>query len=143
MPLTPCILLIEDHEGYAYLVERHLRGLLPGVDVTVVHSGEDAVSAVGDRPFDLVLLDLDLPGLSGLDVLRLVKGHADRQMLPVVVLSQHDADPFVWHAYHEFANAFVVKPNDIDALEPMLRALTDFWFRHVKRPVMPANLVDL
>ncbi len=70
MPSTPLILLIEDHEGYAYLVQRTLRALLKGATITVVSSGADAVTVLERDAYDLVLLDLDLPGVPGLEVLR-------------------------------------------------------------------------
>lgn len=139
---TPAnILIIEDSTGYAYLVERLLRQLLPSAVLTVKADGHQALMALEQQAYDLVILDLDLPKVSGLTVLKSLKGHIDRQMLPVVVLSQHADKEHVWQAYQANANAFLVKPDDIDELQPMLAALIDFWFRVAKLPVVPLHPV--
>lgn len=139
MRTVATILIIEDSTGYAYLVERQIRQLLPGASLSVVPDGHQALVALEQQAFDLVILDLDLPRVSGLTVLKALKRHAERLMIPVVVLSQHADNEHVWQAYQANANAFLVKPHDIDDLQPTLAALIDFWFRVAKLPQAPLH----
>jgi DNA-binding NarL/FixJ family response regulator len=114
------VFVIDDHaivrEGLKAIARR-----LPGVDICgEASSAEEALeSLAGLRP-DLILLDVELPGLSGLEILpRLV-----RRGRPVVVLSLHDCANLRHRAMEAGAHAYLVKGNDVDVLmEAMRRAL--------------------
>ena len=76
------ILLIEDDNRIRDIVASSLQSI--GWDCTSVGSGEDALTAFARGPFDLVLLDLGLPGISGIDVLRQIRSRSD---VPVLVMT--------------------------------------------------------
>lgn len=81
-----------------------------------------------DAPsFDLVLLDLNLPGFSGLEVLHEIKGDAHLRTLPVVILSSSGAERDVAASYGAHANCYVVKPNDLAGFVEAVQAIEQFW----------------
>lgn len=131
------VLVVEDDAIHAKLVRRVL-GETGATQVTVVPSGEAAIErlqATADLPeasIDLVLLDLRLPGASGLDVLKIVRAAGPHRLTPVVVMSCSQADADVADCMQAGANAFVSKANDHDEFRKLILRVVDFW-RHARR----------
>jgi len=128
------VLLIEDNPGDVRLTQEVLREARVPTDVTVAGDGEEAMAylrgegehAKRKRP-SLVLLDLNLPRKSGLEVLAEVKGDKALRRVPVVVLSGSSATHDVVRAYDLHANAYVTKPLDLNEFIAALRAVEGFW----------------
>lgn len=131
MPQT--IFLVEDNP-----YERGLLSALLAQDanlrVVSLSRGQDALDMLGASAPDavtdtpaVVLLDLSLPDVVGIDVLRGLRQAARSRRLPVVILSrsQHDID--IWASYRLGANAYLVKPTDPDALQAMVTRTVRFW----------------
>jgi DNA-binding response OmpR family regulator len=113
------VLLVEDEPDLAFTVRTRLE--LTGMDVATVGSGEDALELVArDRP-DVLVLDLRLPGIDGLEVLRQVK--ETDPALPVVILSAHSSIGRLQLAARMGSAAYLVKPVDLRELERTLRAV--------------------
>ncbi len=120
------ILLVEDNPDHAELLRRCLENA--GVSAQVHHAedGEEALDYIfAQRNFsdrsrfpapDLVLLDLRLPRLDGIEVLKQVKNHAATQQLPVVVLTTSDAEHDLDMAIRLHADRFLTKPVDFGLL---------------------------
>ncbi|BDP42625.1 response regulator [Deinococcus aetherius] len=125
------VLLVEDNEAYSYLTRRLLQSINPALDVHVARDGEEALAFFRRHRPRLVLLDLVVPSPSGLELLQAMKGNEETAHLPVIVLSGHGDDRRVWSAYHQYANAFLIKPDAPDDLHAALVALNDFWFKRV------------
>jgi CheY-like chemotaxis protein len=133
------VLLVEDNPSDVALT-RHLFGAvsLP-VDLSVAHDGEEAVSLVrrkadgGERP-DLILLDLNLPRMSGLEVLGELKADERLRHIPVIVLTTSSAERDVRSAYSHHANAYVTKPVDLDQFIHVIGAIEQFWLGVVRLP---------
>jgi signal transduction histidine kinase len=85
------------------------------------------------RP-DLILLDLNLPGMDGREVLKEIKSNEGYRQIPVVVLTTSEADLDVLKAYAMGANAYVVKPVDFETFSKIIAQIEDFWFSVVKLP---------
>jgi CheY-like chemotaxis protein len=107
----------------------------------VVSNGEDAISflrkegAYTEAPVpDLVLLDLNLPGMHGRDVLAAVKEDPHLQTIPVVVLTTSEAEEDVLRSYRLHANAYVTKPVDFERFMSVVRAIDDFFVSVVRLP---------
>lgn len=104
----------------------------------IVSDGEAALSflhkrgehAHAPRP-DLVLLDLNLPKVHGRDVLQQVKASADLKTIPVMIFSSSQAACDIADSYEHGANAYLVKPLELEDLEDLVRALAAFWCNHV------------
>jgi len=104
--------------------------------VFTVHDGEEALDylfrrgAFADRPDDLpraILLDIKMPKLGGLEVLRMIRGEERLKWIPVVMLTSSRVEGDVRLSYELGANAYVVKPVDFGELSQALRSLGYFW----------------
>lgn len=129
------ILLVEDDEGDAFLTENALsRGHVP-FSLHVVATGEEALDFVfqrgrhgsAPRP-DLILLDLNLPGIHGREVLGELKQHHSLRRIPVVVLTSSRAESDILRSYNLYANAYMVKPGDPSIFERLTGTLQEYWF---------------
>jgi chemotaxis family two-component system response regulator Rcp1 len=78
------------------------------------------------RP-DIVLLDLNLPRKDGREVLREAKSDPELRRMPIIVVTTSRSPQDVDFAYHHRANAYVAKPNGLEALTGVARAISDFW----------------
>lgn len=135
-PVTPeldlRVLVVEDTPVHSLLIERVLskRGVR---NIVRTSTGEDAIRLLtlgregrALKP-DLVLLDLQLPGVSGFHVLDAIKSAAALRSIPVVVLSCSDSDADVQRCMEAGANAFVSKADSYDGLRQSILRITDFW----------------
>ncbi len=135
------ILLVEDNPADVRLVQEALREheLLPQLhwvasgDAALRFLRQDGEHAGSPTP-DLVLLDLNLPGLNGQEVLALIKQDSSLRQIPVVVLTSSAAKDGVLQAYGSHANAYMVKPNDFEAYKSLVRAIHDYWCQSVLLP---------
>jgi len=112
------ILVVEDEATIAEAVSYALREA--GYEVDAVGEGGDALEAVGTRRYDLMILDLMLPGVSGIDVCRKVRGEGD---LPIVMLTARDAESDRVLGLDLGADDYVTKPFSVAELVSRVRAL--------------------
>lgn len=134
-PLT--VLLVEDNPDHAELVLRTMEDCSVGNMIVHIEDGEAALDYLfargryADRvqyPLPhLMLLDLRLPKVCGLDVLKQVKEDANLRALPVVILTTSDADRDLAGAYAYHANSYLTKPIDFNDFSRMLKDLGFFW----------------
>ena len=132
---TGRILLVEDNPGDVRLVREALREGGWRSDLHVANIGSVALAFLrreagyedAVRP-DLILLDLNLPRMSGRELLREVKGDPRLRSIPVVVLTSSEIEQDIAGAYDLHANCFVTKPVDLDRFIAVVRAIEEFWF---------------
>jgi two-component system copper resistance phosphate regulon response regulator CusR len=110
------ILIVEDEPAVASFVEKGLRA--HGYTTTIVRDGRDAAAIGRDDSFELVILDLGLPGMSGLDVLRTLRGRGQR--IPVIILTGRDN--LIVDGLDAGADDYIKKPFDLDELLARIRA---------------------
>lgn len=143
------IMLVEDNPAEIRLMDEVLgRGRLSH-RLHAVQDGDAAIAflrlqgiyANAPRP-DLILLDLNLPGVDGRAVLREVKGDPALREIPLIVLSSSEAEDDVRAAYAAHANCFVAKPVDFDGLCRVADLIKNFWFGAVRLPPKPAVGID-
>ena len=135
------ILLAEDNPGDVALTRRALRETKVHNNLHVVCDGEEAMRFLhregehtnAPRP-DLVLLDINMPRKTGLEVLADVKSEEDLCTIPVCMLTTSEDDQDILSAYARHANAFVKKPVDLEQFIEVVRKIEDFWFTIVKLP---------
>lgn len=139
------VLLVEDNPGDADLTRESLEASSLPIELTVAVNGTQAIDMLQKRgPFasrrnpDLILLDLNLPGLDGRAVLWNIKRDDGLRGIPVCVLSSSAAEIDVLECYHMGANCYVVKPIDFKTFQGIVRAVESFWFTVVKLPNRPA-----
>jgi len=131
------VLFAEDNVAHATLVLRSLEEHGLAVQITHVRDGEEAISYLKHRgPFadpeksprpDLVLLDLRMPKVDGLEVLRRIKTDDDLHRLPVVILTTSEAESDVAKAYDLRANSYLVKPIDFAKFSDLMHDLGLYW----------------
>ena len=135
------ILLVEDNPGDIRLTQEALLDAKVRNHLHVVRNGDDAMAflrregkhADAPRP-DLILLDLNLPVRSGMDVLKEIKSDPALKTIPVVVLTTSQAERDIVQAYHMNANCYVTKPLDLDQFVEVVRSIESFWFSIVQLP---------
>lgn len=128
----PNVLLVEDDLNDLHLTLRAIGSGMASAEVRVARDGEEALNYLvrqppgADRP-RVVFLDLKLPKVSGLDVLRQIRAHPSTRLIPVVVLSSSNDDRDVRDAYRSGANSYVVKPVDFDRFTQAVREAGLYW----------------
>ncbi|NDP22647.1 MAG: response regulator [Paludibacter sp.] len=129
------IFLVEDNEDFSYLIEKAIDHIDKELSLKIVDNGLTALEVLmhyeqeGTRP-RIILLDLNLPGLSGLDLLREIKGIEYLKQVPIILFTTSDNPKDVRAATEYGANAYVTKPHGYVALIDCLRSLFNFWFTH-------------
>jgi two-component system, chemotaxis family, response regulator Rcp1 len=135
------ILLVEDNPGDARLAVEALKESKVRNNLYHVSDGVEAMDFLRRRGEyasaivpDLVLLDLNLPRKDGREVLEEIKENPELKLIPVVVLTTSDAERDLVMTYGLHANAYVVKPIDLDQFAAVVQGIKDFWFTIVKLP---------
>lgn len=135
------ILLVEDNSGDARLAQEALKENKVHNNIHHVKDGVEAMAFLrrevpyADVPFpDLVLLDLNMPRKDGREVLAEVKDDPALRLVPIVVLTTSAAERDLVKSYDLHANAYVIKPLDLDQFIEVVQAIQSFWFTIVKLP---------
>jgi CheY-like chemotaxis protein len=134
------ILLVEDNPGDVRLTQEAFRHGRLANELVVCGDGAAALALLRERQAKneqqpgLILLDLNLPGRGGLEVLAEIKADAELRLIPVVILTSSGAERDVLQSYERNANAYVTKPIDIDEFLAAIRSLGDFWLAVVQLP---------
>lgn len=135
------VLLVEDNPGDALLTQEAFDDARIAVDITHVEDVDTAIdlldratAGVGGPLPDLVLLDLNLPGRPGMDVLEHVRGRDELEHLPIIVLTSSKAPDDVHAAYKRHANSFITKPVHAAEFIATVKTLEDYWLTVVRLP---------
>ncbi|MGH1438468.1 MAG: response regulator [Cellvibrionaceae bacterium] len=135
------ILMVEDNPGDVELTREALKAGKLHNHFNVVEDGEAALDYLFQRPPfedalrpDLILLDLNLPKISGREVLAEVKADKGLCTIPIVVLSSSEDAADIKKAYELNANSFVTKPVQIESFIKVAQAIEHFWIKIVKLP---------
>jgi chemotaxis family two-component system response regulator Rcp1 len=137
------ILLVEDNPGDVRLVREALRESKIVSQLHAVPDGKDALAflrkqghyANARRP-DLILLDLNLPGKDGREVLSEIKADPALLRIPVVILTSSEAEEDIMNSYIHHANCYITKHLDLEKFIEVVKAIQDFWISVV---TLPAN----
>jgi len=136
------LLLVEDSVGDAELTMETLKeGRISNLNVHWVQDGEEAMRFLrregwhssAPRP-DLILLDLEMPRMNGMEVLAEIKQHPDWKRIPVIMMTAVTDERAILGAYGKHVNCYVTKPVDIDAFIDAVRSIEDFWLTVARLP---------
>lgn len=122
------IVMIEDDHGHAKLIEKNIRRANIANDIAHFDNGEDGLSYllsedVRNNGSILILLDLNLPDMSGVEILQRVKSDEVLRRAPVVILTTTDDRTEIQHCYDLGCNVYITKPVDYDAFASAIRQL--------------------
>lgn len=131
------MLLVEDNPDHEELIRRAFAERVPRVALAVARHGEEALDYLhrrgqyqdpsrSPRP-RLILLDLRLPRVDGLEVLGEIKASPTLRATPVVVLTTSDSEHDVARAYAQHANSYLVKPAEFARIRDMLDRVQGYW----------------
>jgi CheY-like chemotaxis protein len=131
------ILLVEDNPDHAELIVRSLQGHRVANRIYHVPDGEAALAYLfrrgefadprkSPRP-QLILLDLRLPRVDGLQVLKEIKATEELRHIPVVIITTSEAEGDVGRAYNDHANSYLVKPADFENFTQLMDDLGFYW----------------
>ncbi len=130
------VYLLEDCESDALAFSRAIRKLAPGTEVVRWRQAQTAIQAMdsGLPAPDLFFIDLNLPGMNGLEFLRRLRSNSAWQFVPTVVLTSSASPDDVRSSYREGAGGHIVKPQAFDNLVALLGKCLTYWFEAVLRP---------
>jgi two-component system response regulator len=139
------ILLVEDNPSDIELTLYALKKYHVAQRVDIVRNGVEALeylfhtgsyaSRTGEELPQLILLDLKLPQLDGLEVLRRIKADPQTHTIPVIALTSSREDTDVRESYRLGVNSYIVKPIDYDNFVELIRRLGTYWLHHNQIPV--------
>ena len=138
------ILIVEDNPNDAEMALRALKKNNLANNVLVVNDGEMALDFIfskgkfaerknNARP-KIILLDLKLPKIDGLEVLKEIKSHAETKIIPVIVLTSSNEESDLMRSYQLGVNSYIVKPVDFDKFVDAVRDLGFYWLLLNQQP---------
>ena len=138
-PIT--ILLVEDDPADQKLIKTSLKHQRIANDLRIVNSGEEALdflhhrgSYVKDAPQpDLILLDLNMPGMGGKGFLKRIKDDENFKHIPVVILTTSESERDILDGYKLQASGYVHKPVTLDEFKKVMEKIEAYWFLLCKR----------
>jgi two-component system, chemotaxis family, response regulator Rcp1 len=140
------ILLIDDSPGDVRLTQEAFRLAAPGVHLHVANDGLEAMAFLrrtgdhADAPRSaIILLDLDMPGMDGREVLTHIKDDADLKTIPTIILTTSMAQADIKNSYRLQANCYLNKSSEIDTFGNLVNSINDFWLTKAQLPLAPAQ----
>jgi chemotaxis family two-component system response regulator Rcp1 len=133
------ILLIEDNPADVRLARESMKQSGIPYFLKVAGNGEEAMSYLlsrdsdaGSERSDIILLDLNLPGKGGIEILKEIKANPDLKHIPVIVLTSSNDERDMESAYAVHANCYVSKPADFDKFSKVIKSIVNYWATVVK-----------
>ena len=135
------ILLVEDNEGDIILTLEALKEAKIYNEINVVRDGDAALQYLNkegeyqdaETP-DLILLDINLPKMDGIEVLAKIKSNEGLMVIPVVMLTTSDSEKDIFQSYQSHANCYITKPVNFENFMDVIQTIKDFWINIVKLP---------
>jgi len=133
------ILLVEDNEGDIVLTTEALEECKIINKITIKRDGRAAIDffetlkRVGDAP-DMVLLDINLPKMSGQEVLMYIKSNDKYKQIPVIMLTTSSSEKDIITSYKNHVNCYITKPVDVADFVKAISKIEDFWINIVSIP---------
>ncbi|MFZ7125623.1 MAG: response regulator [Desulfobacterales bacterium] len=140
------ILIVEDEEAHAQLTQRAIRKSGNANHIDIVYDGEQALDYLYNRGKyadknrypcpGLVLLDIKLPGIDGIEVLKQIKEHPRLRQIPVIMLTTSEREEDVASAYGHYANSYLTKPVGFKEFEEKIGQLDFYWLIVNESPII-------
>lgn len=130
---APDIFYVEDDTDFAFIMQHAAQEVNDNLSVKIIDNGKDALMLLEQLNNErikprLIMLDLNLPGMSGLDLLKRIKEMPYLKYIPVIFFSTSDNPKDVRASLEFGANAYLTKPSGYTNLVSCLNSLHDFWF---------------
>ena len=146
------ILLIEDNPAHVLITREAFEDTQSendsySTEITNVKDGIEALQYLssckskGVFP-DLIIIDINLPQLNGLDLLKKIKSHKDYKQIPSIIVTNGTRTREIHDAYSRYANAFIIKPFKYDDFLKMIELMKQFWFEFATMPTNEIGALD-
>ena len=119
------ILIIDDEKNIRLTLSQCLE--TSNYDVETAVSGEHGLTKYNESKYDIILLDMKMPGIDGIEVLRRVKNTPEIKRIPVIILTSSKEEGDRAMSYDLGANSYLVKPISFDGFLDVVRKVTDYW----------------
>lgn len=123
-------LYVEDNDDYVDFVGRVVKKINHNLHYHSVSDGNDAIEYIESSDSDvakIILLDVNLPGISGIELLKKIRSIPTLKYTPVIMFSTSDNPQDIKQSYDNGANAYLLKPSGLSPLTEMLKTVCDFW----------------
>ena len=139
------ILLVEDDPADQKLIRTSLLDQKIANDLRIVSSGEEALDILNQRGKysnstcwpELILLDLNMPGMGGKEFLKQLKNDEKLKHIPVVILTTSESERDIIDSYNLQASGYVNKPLNLEDFKKVMETIGEYWFILCKRPPKP------
>ena len=133
------ILVAEDNANDVFLLRNAFQETAPNIELTIFEDGTALVnhlqSTIQETPApELLLLDLNIPGMDGFQVLEWIRGQPGLRKMPVVIFSSSGAAADIDQAYELGANSYLVKPFDFRRLTEIVERMVGYWLEINRSP---------
>jgi len=131
------ILLVEDNTGDAILFKRAVKRASEDVAITVAPTAEAAWQMLGEDSgpgFSMAVCDINLPGISGIELLRRIRSDTGTRSLPVLMLSSSRNEEEIARCYDAFASGYISKPLSGEGYDKMASCFTSYWLEMMELP---------
>jgi CheY-like chemotaxis protein len=141
------ILMVEDNPAEAILLQNLLKAIAPSLQAHRAKDGLEALDYLAQQKIDpdggmpdVILMDLNMPRVSGLEALRVIKSDPDLRGIPVVILSNSASQAEVDAVYQAHANCYLKKPDTLEQAQELVRLMHGFWCNLAVLPSHRANV---
>jgi CheY-like chemotaxis protein len=135
------VFYVEDEPDDVFFMERAFQQCAPDCHLKVFSNGREALQffSSGQKPVGpaepgFVLLDVNLPGQSGIEILREIRAKPHLRALPVLMYSSSNQDVDITEAYKEGCSAYLIKPRTAEKLRELVNSVVSFWLRDNQYP---------
>ncbi len=126
------LLIVDDDPNEVLFLRNAFDGTASPIDIRHAESGEAALAEIPVFHPDLVLLDLNMPGMDGYDVLGRIRGDGATQGLPTLIFSSSERREDIDRSYRGHANAYVVKPRSFEGYRQLAESIERFWYESAR-----------
>lgn len=141
------ILLVEDSKADIFLTKESFKEARITNNIHVAMDGEEALAILKkEPPFehhvtpDIILLDINLPKISGHEVLHEIKNNGPLKRIPVIALTGSEAEKDIIQMYDAQVSSYITKPLEAEKFNEVVKAIEDFWFSVVVLPTKPGDI---
>lgn len=130
------VLLVEDNPGDIELAKIAFEDAKMINELRVISDGQQALDFFEANPDwpDIVLLDINLPKVNGIEILKHLRSHEETRALPVCILTSSGSDQDIIASYQHNTNAYIQKPVDFNKFIETIKSFEEFWLSVVKLP---------
>lgn len=139
MKLNPYIIMVDDDADDRFLVQAAFEDNDLNPNIEFFENGDSLLTFLNTNLHNLpqlILLDLNMPGKSGNDVIKSIKANNDLKLIPIIVFSTSKTPCDVNQAYANGANSYIVKPSGYEQLKTVIKNIQDYW---INTTCLPEN----